>query len=305
MREVLKVESLSKVFFRKKGIFRKEPFYALRDVSFSLGEGEILGLVGESGSGKSTIAKIIVRLEKPTEGSVYLMGKEARSFGKEYTKYVSIVFQDPRTSLNPRMKVKDIISEPLEVHRVPNKEERVRDLLKKVHLSEELAQRKPEDLSGGQRQRVAIARALALNPKVVVADEPTASLDASVRVGILELFLNLKEDGISTLLITHDMRVIERVADRVGVLYGGRLFELGNKEEVLNSPMHPYTKFLLSSVPVKHPKDRKPVDLEEAPQSIPQEGCPFVPRCSEAKSECEYTLRRVRIDGRIVQCNLY
>ncbi|GAB6065646.1 ABC transporter ATP-binding protein [Aquifex pyrophilus] len=306
MGTLLEIESLTKTYRVKKGFFSRKEVRALRDVSLKIYEGEILCLVGESGSGKSTLGKIILRLEKPTEGKVLFRGKDIFQMGKEYTRKVSVVFQDPRTSLNPRMKVKEIIEEPLIVHREKERKRKVLEALKSVSLTEEVLEKRPLQLSGGQAQRVAIARAIVLNPELIVADEPTASLDLSVQEEVLKLFKELNEKGISFLFITHDIRVVEKIADRVAVLYGGVLMELGRKEEVLKNPLNPYTRFLLDSVPARHPKERKEdMRVSEEEYTIPEEGCPFYPRCPEALEECRKTLRRSEIDGRVVACNLY
>lgn len=305
MEALLEVREVSKVYPVRKGLFKKEPFYALRGVSLSVRRSEILGVVGESGSGKTTLGKVILRLERPSEGEIFFSGRDIFSLGKEYTKEVAVVFQDPRNSLNPRMKVEEIVEEPLIVHGIKNRKERVREALSRVQLPEEFLKRKPDDLSGGQRQRVAIARAIVLKPSLIVADEPTASLDVSVQWEILRLFMSLKEEGIAFLFITHDIRVIEKIADRVAVIYGGALMELGKKKDVLEKPMHPYTKFLLSNVPVRHPKMRKEDSFTEVEYEIPKEGCPFAPRCSDYTEECSKSVRRSELNGRIVYCNLY
>lgn len=306
MEEILKVENLTKIYKVKSGLFRKKDFYALKGVSLNLKKGEILCVVGESGSGKSTLGKIILRLEKPTEGNVLYREKDIFKWGKEYTRRVSVVFQDPRSSLNPRMKVKEILEEPLIVHGIKNRQEKITEALRKVHLEEEILEKRPLQLSGGQAQRVAIARAIILEPEIVVADEPTASLDVSIQEEILELFTELNERGISFIFITHDIRVVEKIADRVAVIYAGVLMELGEKEAVLKEPKNPYTMFLLENVPVKHPRERrKELRVEEEEYEIPDKGCPFYPRCSYAMEECKETLRRVDLNGRLVACNLY
>ena len=304
MSKLLEVEDLSKRFRYYAGLFRKRDIWAVNDVSFGLNRGEILALVGESGSGKSTIGKIILRLEKPTKGRITFDRKDIKDWGKEYSSHVSVVFQDPSSSLNPYMSVKDILEEPLRIHRIPNRKERIERALELANLSIDLIHRKPRELSGGQRQRVAIARAIVLEPKLVVADEPTASLDASVRKGILDLFLELKKSSISVLFITHDIRSVERIADKVGVLYKGMLMELGKKEDVLNSPKHPYTRYLLENVPVRHPSKRRSIQKEELLTSV-EEGCPFYPLCSHRLDDCSLHVREVVLDGTLVKCNLY
>jgi len=306
MEEILRVENLTKVYKVKAGFFKKKDFYALREVSLALKKGEVLCVVGESGSGKSTLGKIILRLEKPTKGAVLYRDKDIFKWGKEYTKRVSVVFQDPRSSLNPRMKIKEILEEPLIVHGIKNPKEKVLEAIRRVQLEEEVLEKRPLQLSGGQAQRVAIARAIILEPEIVVADEPTASLDLSIQEEILKLFTELNENGISFIFITHDIRVVEKIANRVAVIYAGVLMELGDKEEVLKDPKNPYTAFLLENVPVKHPRERrKEVRIEEEEYEIPDKGCPFYPRCPYATKECKESLRRVNLNGRLVACNLY
>ncbi len=305
MDTILQVKDLTKVYRIRKGLFRREPFYALKGVTLSLRRGEVLGVVGESGSGKTTLGKVILRLERPTSGSVLFEGKDIFSLGKEYTREVSVVFQDPRNSLNPRMRVKEIVEEPLLVHGERDRSKKVREALERVALDPSLMERKPDDLSGGQRQRVAIARAIVLRPRIIVADEPTASLDVSVQHEVLKLFRSLKEEGIAFIFITHDIRVIDKIADRVVVIYGGRIMEVGEKDEILRKPLHPYTRFLLSNVPVRHPRERKPADFQEIEYEVPREGCPFAPRCPDYMEECSSEVRRAELDGRVVYCNLY
>ncbi|MCS7306938.1 MAG: ABC transporter ATP-binding protein [Aquificaceae bacterium] len=302
MSELLKVEHLSKVF--TVGLFSKRHVWALKDLSFDVKHGEVFALVGESGSGKSTTGKVILRLEKPTSGRVLFEGKDPFQMGKEYTRLVSAVFQDPRASLNPRMNVEEIVGEPLLVHGEKGSKDKIVDALKKAGLGEEFLKAKPENLSGGQRQRVAIARAIVLKPKLIVADEPTSSLDMSHRAGILELFLKLKQEGISTILITHDLRAVERVSDRVGVIYRGMLVELGSKEEVLKDPLHPYTQYLINSMPAKHPAERKE-HVQELTQEEVQSPCPFFAQCPKKIPECRGELKEVRLNGRFVLCNLH
>ncbi len=305
MEAILEVLNLSKSYKIRKGLFQKESFYALRNIELTLKKGEILGIVGESGSGKTTLGKIILRLEKPDGGRVLFKGKSIYELGKNYTKQVSVVFQDPRSSLNPRLRVREIIEEPLIVHGVSDRHQKVLKAVEAVHLGEELLDRKPEELSGGQRQRVAIARALVLEPEIIIADEPTASLDVSVQKEILDLFMELRAKGISVIFITHDIRVVEKISDRMAVMYGGMIMEMGETREVISSPYHPYTKFLLGNVPVRHPSLRKDKNFLEFSQEIPREGCPFRPRCEEAREECAGAIRRVEVNGRIVTCLLY
>jgi ATPase components of various ABC-type transport systems, contain duplicated ATPase len=301
---LLSVQQVSKAYKLQVGLFKSRKFFALKSVSLQIKVGEILALVGESGSGKTTLGKLILRLEKPTEGKIFFDGREISNFGKEYTRYVSAVFQDPASSLNPRMSVKEILEEPLIVHKYRDREKKILYALLEAGLTEEYLHRKPYQLSGGQKQRVAIARATVLEPKLIVADEPTASLDASLRRGILELFLKLKLKGISVLLITHDVRSVEYVADSVAVLYRGRLLEMGTKQHVLKSPLHPYTKYLIQNMPAEHPSERKTLKTVDV-QMYSEEACPFYPLCEYRMDECKAELREAFIDGRFVCCNIY
>ncbi|MCX8164408.1 MAG: ATP-binding cassette domain-containing protein [Aquificaceae bacterium] len=300
--KLLEIENLWKVF--TLGMLSKRHVWAVKGVSFDVRVGEIFSLVGESGSGKSTIGKIVLRLEKPTSGRMLFDGKDPFREGKAYTRLVSAVFQDPRSSLNPRMRVREIVEEPLLVHGESSRKEKVIEALKKAGLGEEFLERKPESLSGGQRQRVAIARAIVVRPKLLVADEPTSSLDMSYRAGILQLFLKLKEENISTLLITHDLRAVETISDRVGVLYKGKLMEIGPAESVLKEPLHPYTQYLVSTIPIRHPSQRKQPS-EDMPQEDLETACPYFSSCKQRLKECEDGVKEVRVNGRLVSCNLY
>ncbi|WP_448583583.1 ABC transporter ATP-binding protein [Thermocrinis sp.] len=301
---LLTVQQVSKAYKFHIGVFKSRKFFALKSVSLQVRAGEILALVGESGSGKTTLGKLVLRLEKPTEGKIFFDGVEVSNFGKEYTRYVSAVFQDPASSLNPRMSVREILEEPLMVHGYKDRERRILNALVDAGLGEEYLFRKPYQLSGGQKQRVAIARATVLEPKLLVADEPTASLDASLRKGILELFSKLRLKGISVLLITHDIRTVDYIADRVAVLYRGRLLELGTKEQVLKTPLHPYTKYLIQNIPAEHPSQRRTTQIVEA-QANAEEVCPFYPLCEHKMDECKVELKEAFIDGRLVCCNIY
>ena len=306
MSNLLEVVSLTKLYKVSRGFLKKSYVRAVKEVSFSIKEREVFSLVGESGSGKTTIGKVILRLEKPTEGSIKLRGKDIQSMGREYSKKVSAVFQDPSSSLNPYMKVREVIEEPMVIHKVERRREKLEEVLEMAKLPKEVLDKKPLELSGGQRQRVAIARAITLSPELLVADEPTSSLDASVRKEILDLFVSLKDKGISTLLITHDIRAVERIGDMVGVIYRGVLVELGKKEEVLKEPLHPYTKYLLSSLPVRHPRERKEdYDYRELSKEREDFPCPFYALCPYKMDICKEGLKEVYMDGRLVKCHLY
>src|SRR5215472_749860 len=259
MTELLRVVELRKSYARRPGVLSTANvrLAALDGVSFSIAPGEALGLVGESGSGKTTTGRLLLRFEEPDSGRVFFQGADWLSLEGEDLRRrrrdIQIVFQDPQTSLNPRMRVGDQIAEPLRVQKlVPRKEvpERVSALLGAVGLPPEAAQRFPSDFSGGQRQRIAIARALATGPKLLVCDEPVSALDVSVAAQILNLLLDLKEKtGLALLFISHDLAVVELVADRILVLYRGRIVEEGPTEAVVRRPMHPYTAALLSAAP--------------------------------------------------------
>jgi len=270
---------------------------ALRGVSFDIGAGETLGLVGESGSGKTTVGRIVTRLADPDAGRLSfdgadwlaLSGRELRRRRRD----VQIVFQDPQTSLNPRMRAGDQIAEPLRVQRlVPRAavSARVRQLLADVGLAPEIASRFPSELSGGQRQRVAIARALAPGPRLVVCDEPVSALDVSIAAQIVNLLLDLRErEGLAYLFISHDLAVVSRIADRVAVLYLGRIVEEGPLEAVTRRPQHPYTVALVAAVPEPDPAaPRAAAPLGGEPPSAvdPPPGCPFHPRCPIARPRC-------------------
>ena len=293
--EVIRTEEISKFYPVERGAFGrvKKWFRALNSVSIKLFQGETLGLIGESGSGKTTLGKIILDIEKPTDGRVLYRGKEIEKLnGEDYRKYrvnVQAVFQNPQSSLNPHWQVWKIVTEGLKINGIVRKREELieksRELLSLVHLSEETLFKYPHQLSGGQKQRVAIARAIALKPEVIVADEPTSALDVSVQAQIVNLFLELQEKfSISYLFISHSIPVVEAVSDRVAVMYKGHIVEEGKTEEVLKEPAHPYTELLLNSLPGAGSKKNFP-ELDEN-TNLPETGCPFYPRCPKRKKEC-------------------
>lgn len=259
--------NLKKYFPIRSGLLLKTTGYvkAVDDVSFKINEGETLGLVGESGCGKTTVGRLLLRLIEPTSGEVWFNGKNIFELGKEgmreLRRNMQIVFQDPFSSLNPRMTVLDIVGEPLENFGIGDKEEReekVLDLIERVGLEREHMGRYPHEFSGGQRQRIAIARALSLNPKFIVLDEPTSALDVSVQAQILRLVTRLqREMGLIYLFISHDLSVIKQVSDRVAVMYAGKIVEIADKSDLFANPKHPYTQTLLSSVPVPDPTQRQ------------------------------------------------
>ena len=303
-REVLlKVRGLVKHFPLRRGVLIKRQVGAVQavdGVDLDVYPGETIGVVGESGCGKSTVARLLVGLEKPTAGSVTVLGRDvvgAKGSGlKAYRRDVQMIFQDPYTSLNPRMTVGDIISEPFEIHPevVPKakRPERVRELMALVGLSPEHYDRYPHQFSGGQRQRIGIARGLALNPKLLICDEPVSALDVSVQAQVINLLQDLqKQLGISLIFIAHDLSVVRHIADRVAVMYLGRVVEIGDQERVYTNPQHPYTRALLSAVPVPDPKLRGmtgQIVLEGDPPSPanPPSGCRFRTRCWKAQDVC-------------------
>ena len=265
MNKILKIEGLSKTF-TKKGFFNSniDTVKAVNDVTFSLDEGEILAIAGQSGSGKSTIAKLILRAIEPDSGKIYFSGNEISSNVenlKNFRAQCQMVYQDPYDSVNPRMKVSDIINEPLEIHNIGSKEERYQIVLKtlqqvKLEPAKEILEKFPHMLSGGQRQRVVIARALVTNPKVIIADEPVSMLDVSIRGEILELLDEIqKKNNISIIYITHDLATAKFFADKIIILYSGKIVESGFISEVLSNPKHPYTQALIDAISKPDPKN--------------------------------------------------
>lgn len=278
---------------------------AVDDVSFDIKAGETLGLVGESGCGKSTVGKSLLRLYEPTSGEVWfenqnLVGLPAKQM-QILRREMQIIFQDPYASLNPRLSIRSIVSEPLKIHGIGNKKEqteRVADLLKKVGLDPNYMHRYPHEFSGGQRQRIGIARALALNPKLIVCDEPVSALDVSVQAQVVNLLQDLQQEfGLTYLFISHGLAVVEHISQRVAVMYLGKIIEIAEGRELYDNPLHPYTKALLSAIPVPDPtKKRERIILKgDVPTPInPPSGCRFRTRCPFAIEDCARVVPELR-----------
>lgn len=295
---ILSVQNLKEYFNIPKGFFGTIPLKAVDDVSFDISRGETLGLVGESGCGKTTVGRTILQLYKPTSGKIIFNGEEIRD-KKSITnmrKKAQMVFQDPYSSLNPRMTVGDIIGEPLDVHKLcsshKERQERIKELMDTVGLSSEHATRYAHEFSGGQRQRIGIARALAVNPDFIVCDEPVSALDVSIQAQIINMFDELQDKmGLTYLFIAHDLLVVKHISDRIAVMYLGRLIELASADEIYNHPVHPYTVSLISAVPIPDPeyaRTHKRIILSgdvPSPLHMPS-GCAFRTRCPYATEQC-------------------
>ena len=289
---LLDVQHLKKYFNVAGG-----QLHAVDDVSFTLERGKTLGIVGESGCGKSTTGRAILRLIEPTSGSVYFEGQDISKLNKEemrkLRKDIQIIFQDPFSSLNPRQTVSQTIEEPLKIHGMKNKAERqarVRELMETVGLAERLANAYPHELDGGRRQRIGIARALAMNPKFIVCDEPVSALDVSIQAQILNLMKEIqRKNGITYIFITHDLSVVNHFSDDIAVMYLGRMVEKAPTEELFNNPVHPYTKALLSAIPVPsihRKRERITLEGEVGSPINPKPMCRFAGRCPYATEEC-------------------
>ena len=322
--DLLQVKDLQVHFPVTKGIVFQRQTGAVRavdGVSFTLKRGETLGLVGESGCGKSTTGLALIRMLKPTGGSIHFESEDVTGYGasdlKKFRRNVQMVYQDPYGCLNPRMTVRDIVGEPLVVHGLANDraefDAKIESLLSLVGLLPYMADRYPHEFSGGQRQRIGIARALALEPKMLVCDEPVSALDVSIQAQVVNVFMELqKRLGLSYVFIAHDLAVVRHISDRVAVMYLGRIVEIATRENLYSNPLHPYTQALLSAVPVANvraeAKRARVVLKGEVPSPLnPPSGCRFHPRCPMAMQECSSIepVLSEKSDGRTVACHLY
>ena len=295
---IVEVRNLKEYFNINMGMFRTKPLKAVDNVSFAIQPGETLGLVGESGCGKTTVGRTILHLYKPTGGEVLYKGRKIQTKAdiQAFRNKASMVFQDPYSSLNPRMTVADIIGEPLDVHKLyssrQERQERILELMGYVGLNSEHAARYAHEFSGGQRQRIGIARALAVNPDFIVCDESVSALDVSIQSQVINMFAELQEKfGLTYLFIAHDLLVVRHISDRIAVMYLGKMVELANANEIYDHPLHPYSKSLLSAVPVPDPKIARANQRIVLSGDIPSplnapSGCPFRTRCPYACGKC-------------------
>jgi len=316
-KNLISIEHLKKYFAIKQGLFSSAKYVkAVDDITFDIPKNSVFGIVGESGSGKTTIGRTILRLIEPISGVIRYLSTDITSLNKRelriFRRKMQIVSQDPYNSLHPRKLVKNIIGEGLQIHFNLSSEEiykKVRDILEQVGLREEHMFRYPHEFSGGQRQRISVARALVLKPEFLVLDEPTSALDVSVQAVILKMFKDLKREfSLTYLFITHDLAVIDYMADYMAVMYLGQIMEIGSKDDIFSSPMHPYTLLLLNSIPQPDPrkKKKKVLPIGEIPSPIdPPQGCRFHTRCPYMKDKCVKEEPEIRelSKGHLVKCH--
>jgi len=319
---LLQIRDLKKHFPIRRGVLRNVVGHvkAVDGVSFDVRPGETLGLVGESGCGKTTVGRTLLRLIEPTSGSITFEGRDVTAASgstlRQLRRDMQIVFQDPYSSLNPRMTVQAIVEEGLVIHKMGNRQERLKRVaqtLQDVGLDPGYMQRYPHEFSGGQRQRIGIARSLVLNPKLLVLDEPISALDVSIQSQVINLLTELRQGGperhqLTYVFISHDLSVVEYIADRVAVMYLGEIVELAPSEELYRNPLHPYTKALLSSVPVMDPtakRERIVLQGDVPSPANPPAGCRFHPRCPLAEEICRHKVpRELNLDGHLVRCHV-
>ena len=295
---LVEVKNLKEYFNINTGLFTSKPLKAVDDVSFAIKRGETLGLVGESGCGKTTVGRTLLHLYKPTAGEIWFNGKQivTKEDILDYRKKSAMVFQDPYSSLNPRMTVSDIIAEPMDVHKMykdkKERQERILDLMARVGLNSEHAARYAHEFSGGQRQRIGIARALSTSPEFIVCDEPVSALDVSIQAQVINMFDELQQElGLTYLFIAHDLLVVRHISDRIAVMYLGKMVEMADAKEIYDRPLHPYSKSLMSAVPLPDPqkaRENKRIVLTgdiPSPLNAPS-GCPFRTRCPYATEHC-------------------
>ena len=314
---LIEVKDLKQYFNISTGMFKSKPLKAVDGISFSINRGETLGLVGESGCGKTTVGRTILHLYKPTGGEIWYDGKQIKTNAdiKEFRKKATMVFQDPYSSLNPRMTVSDIIGEPLDVHKLyktkQERQEKILQFMDYVGLNSEHAARYAHELSGGQRQRIGIARSLAVNPDFIVCDEPVSALDVSIQAQVINMFDELQEKlGLTYLFIAHDLLVVRHISDRIAVMYLGHMVELAPANEIYDHPLHPYSKSLLSAVPVPDPKIARSNQRVVLTGDIPSplnapSGCPFRTRCRYACDKCAESMPEFKevSTGHFVACH--
>ena len=295
---LVEVKHLKEYFNINTGLFRTKPLKAVDDVSFAIRKGETLGLVGESGCGKTTVGRTLLHLYKPTDGEIWFHDKQilTKSDIHEYRRRSAMVFQDPYSSLNPRMTVSDIIAEPMDVHKLyqskAERQEKVLELMARVGLNSEHANRYAHEFSGGQRQRIGIARALSTAPEFLVCDEPVSALDVSIQAQVINMFDELQDEmGLTYLFIAHDLLVVRHISDRIAVMYLGKMVEMADAKEIYDHPLHPYSQSLMSAVPLPDPKKAREIKRIVLSGDIPSplnapSGCPFRTRCPYASEHC-------------------